>query len=605
MWRVVESKRGRGSGIGRLRASQDLRERTGTMFLPTTGEELKTLGWGRPDVILVTGDSYIDSPHIGVAVIGKVLLHAGFTVGIIAQPDIGSGVDITRLGQPRLFWGVTGGCVDSMVANRTAAGRRRKRDDFTPGGLNNRRPDRAAIVYSNHIRTFYKNTAPIVLGGIEASLRRTAHYDFWSDRLRRSILLDAKADFLLYGMADRSAVELARCLRDGGEPERIRGLCYLSGDLPEGTLALPSFEEVAGSKEEFTRMFHAVYANNDPVTAVPLAQRHGGRFLVQNPPAEHLRDAELDAVYDLDYERELHPYYRSRGNVRALETIRFSITTHRGCYGECAYCAIAVHQGRTVRSRSERSILAEADRMAVHPKFRGTISDVGGPTANMYGIECPRMLKEGGCRDRGCLFPKICPALEVNHGRQISLLNALRRIPGVRKIAIASGIRHDLVLADAQHGDDYLCNLVRHHVSGQVKIAAEHSESHVLEKMHRPDCSSLLRFRQRFFALNRAQGREQFLTYYLIAAHPGCTEKDMKALRSFAVGKLRLLPEQVQIFTPTPSTYSTLMYWTERDPFTGEACYVEKTVKGRERQKAILIAANREGTNRGPGSSSR
>jgi uncharacterized radical SAM protein YgiQ len=559
------------------------------MFLPTAPEELKRLKWDRLDVILVTGDSYIDSSFIGAAVIGRVLQHAGYRVGIIAQPDLASGSDIGRLGEPRLFWGVTGGSVDSMVANRTAIGKKRKTDDYTPGGINNRRPDRASIVYSNLIRKHFKDTCPIVLGGIEASLRRIAHYDFWSDTIRRSILFDAKADYLLYGMAERSVAELAACLRRGGDPRGIRGLCYISKDIPEGCLELPPFETVVRDADAFADMFHKFYRNNDPVMAVPLAQKQDTRYLVQNPPAPCLEGRELDAVYDLDYERDLHPYYRAQGRVTALETIRFSIATHRGCYGECNFCAIGVHQGRAVRSRSPESILSEAERMARHPEFKGTIFDVGGPTANMYGIECRKKEGKGCCSDKRCLTPEICPSLRVDHGKQISLLQALREVEGVRKVVVASGIRHDMVMADIKNGDAYLHALVRHHVSGQMKLAAEHSEPYVLKMMGRPGCDSLLRFRARFYALNRGEGRKQFLTYYLIAAHPGCTEKDMKALRSFALQKLRLLPEQVQIFTPTPSTYSTLMYRTERDPVTGEPVFVEKSVKGRQRQKSIIV----------------
>lgn len=563
------------------------------MFLPTTPEELKKLEWDRLDVILVTGDSYVDSSFIGAAVIGKVLYYAGCRVGIIAQPDTTTGADIARLGEPRLFWGVTGGCVDSMVANRTAIGRRRKRDDYTPGGVNDRRPDRAAIVYSNLIRKYFKNTRPIVLGGIEASLRRIAHYDFWTDSIRRSILFDAKADYLLYGMAERSIVELAKSLRDGGDPRGIRGLCYISGEIPKDCLELPSFRTAAGDKNAFTEMFRVFYRNNDPATAAPLCQKQDTRYLVQNPPARCLTERELDAVHDLDYERDLHPYYRSMGEVKALETIRFSISTHRGCFGECNFCAIGVHQGRTVRSRSEQSIIEEAKRMTRHPAFKGTIFDVGGPTANMYGIECRKKDNEGCRSDKRCLTPAICPALKADHGRQLSLLKALRGIKGVRKVIVASGIRHDMVMADRKKGDAYLRDVIRHHVSGQMKLAAEHSEKHVLEKMGRPDSDSLLLFRTRFYALNREENRKQFLTYYLIAAHPGCTKKDMETLKSFASRKLKLLPEQVQIFTPTPSTYSTLMYWTECDPFTGESLFVEKSVKGRQKQKSIVASSKK------------
>lgn len=558
------------------------------MFLPTTTKEVKDLGWGELDVVLVAGDSYIDSPLVGVAVIGKMLLQAGYRVGVIAQPDVSSTRDIARLGEPRLFWGVTGGCIDSMVANRTASGRKRKRDDYTPGNINNRRPDRAATVYCNLIRRHFKGTVPIVLGGLEASLRRIAHYDFWSDKIKRSILFDAKADYLLYGMAERSVVELADCLEGKGEPEQVRGLCYISRDIPKGYLELPSFTESAGDKEAFTRMFHVFYRNNDPATAKGLAQKQDTRYLVQNPPARYLSGPELDAVYDLEYQLDQHPFYQRQGDVKALETIRFSITTHRGCYGECSFCAIAVHQGRTVRWRSRRSILDEARRMIRHPLFKGIIQDVGGPTANMYGFECLRKHDKGGCPKKRCLFPKVCTDLNIDHGKQVSLLKAIRAMDGIKKVVVASGVRYDMILADKANGTRYLQELVRHHVSGQMKVAPEHSEPSVLAKMGKPGRETLLAFRDLFYKLTSQEGKEQFLTYYMIAAHPGCTERDMALLRSFALRELRLLPEQVQVFTPTPATYSSLMYWTERDPFTGNRCFVEKTTRGREKQKSVL-----------------
>ena len=560
------------------------------MFLPTTHEEMKALGWDRLDVILITGDGYIDSPFVGIAVIGKILLNAGYTVGIIAQPDTTSGDDIRRLGEPRLFWGVTAGCIDSMVANYTATGRKRRRDDYTPGNVNNRRPDRAAIVYSNLIRRYFKKTRPIVLGGIEASLRRIAHYDFWSDSIRRSILFDARAEYLLYGMADRSVIELAACLKEGTNPRTIRGLCYISHTIPAGCLELPSFETAAQDKAAFTEMFHRCYRNNDPVTALPLAQKQDTRYLIQNPPAPYLSGRELDAVHALDYERAVHPFYRTGGEVKALETIKFSITTHRGCYGECNFCAITVHQGRRVTWRSRSSILAEARVLTAQPHFKGTIQDVGGPTANMYGIECTRKEKEGACLERRCLFPTICSRLKVNHEKQLSLLKALRAIKGVKKVVVASGIRHDMILSDTHHGMDYLREVVRHHVSGQMKIAPEHSETRVLAMMGKPGQEDLLRFKELFYALTKKEKKKQFLTYYLIAAHPGCTEEDMRKLRVFALRQLRLLPEQVQVFTPTPSTYSTLMYWTERDPFTGTPIFVEKTIRGRQQQRGQVCS---------------
>ena len=562
------------------------------MFLPTTAAELRTLGWDALDVILVTGDAYIDSPFVGVAVIGHVLLDAGYRVGVIAQPDTASGKDIERLGEPTLFWGVTGGCIDSMVANYTASGRKRRQDDNTPGGQNDRRPDRATIVYSNLIRRHFKATRPIVLGGIEASLRRIAHYDYWSNRIRKSVLFDAKADYLLYGMADRSVVELAGALRAGADPRAIRGLCYISAVPPPDGEALPSYGDVANDKDAFTRMFHAFYANNDPVTATPLAQKQDTRYLVQNLPAPPLSGPALDAVHDLPYERAVHPFDAGRGEVRALETIRFSIATHRGCYGECHFCSIAVHQGRTVTWRSARSILAEARTIAALPGFKGVILDVGGPTANMYGFECARKATQGACRDRHCLRPEVCPGLRVNHAKALALLRQLRQVPGVRHVFVASGLRHDLILADDENGMAYLRELVRHHVSGQLKIAPEHSEDAVLEKMGKPGKAALLAFRDLFNRLTREEGKNQFLTYYIIAAHPGCTQDDMARFRAFAARELHTQPEQVQIFTPTPSTYSTLMYWTGRDPFTNEPCFVERTGRGREKQKAMVSGRN-------------
>jgi len=558
------------------------------MFLPTTREELNKLGWDELDVILVTGDTYIDSPFIGAAVVGKVLANAGYRVGIIAQPDVHSDRDICRLGTPRLFWGVTGGSTDSMVANYTASKKRRRSDDLTPGGRNERRPDRAVIVYTNLIKRHCRGTVPIVLGGIEASLRRIAHYDFWSNKIRRSILFDAKADYLVYGMAERTIVELANCLERGAAADDLRGLCTISLTKPEGYLEMPPYQAVVTDKRAFADMFHTFYANNDPITAQGLCQRQDTRYLVHNPPVPYLDQDELDQVHELDYERAVHPYYAAQGEVKALETIQFSITAHRGCYGECNFCSIAVHQGRAVRWRSESSILREARSLVEHPDFKGHILDVGGPTANMYGFECQKKLTHGSCKDRRCIYPQVCPHLKVDHGKQIALLRKLRQIPGVKKVFIGSGIRHDLILADDKNGKPYLREIVHHHVSGQMKVAPEHSEPRVLRVMGKPGKDVLRRFKVLFDRTTQEAGKRQFLTYYLIAGHPGCTEADMKRLRAFATGELRISPEQVQIFTPTPSTYSSLMYYTEIDPFTGERLFVEKDPARRERQKRIV-----------------
>jgi uncharacterized radical SAM protein YgiQ len=488
---------------------------------------------------------------------------------------------------------VTAGSIDSMVANYTATGRPRHTDDYTPGGQNTRRPNRATLVYANSIRRYFKNTAPIVLGGVEASLRRIAHYDFWSDSIRRSVLFDAKADYLLYGMAEGSILELARVLDKKETPNQIRGLCYISKKVPKGYLELPSFEQVSEDKDAFIEMFHTFYKNNDPISAKGLAQLHGDRYLIQNPPYPYLSQEALDEVYALPYERDQHPYYAKDGDVKALETIRFAIPTHRGCYGDCNFCAIAVHEGRTVRWRSEQSIIDEAQELTHHPDFKGYIYDLSGPTANMYGFECKTKLNNGPCVDKNCIYPSICPALHVNHQPQIELMQKLRKIKGIKKVFIGSGLRYDLVLSDKQHGQEYLEELVKYHTSGQLKIAPEHTLTNVLKRMGKPDINVLLEFKHRFEALNENIRRKQFLTYYLIAAYPGCTMSDMAALKKFASQALGILPEQVQVFTPTPSTYASLMYYTEKDPFTGENLFVEKNPAGKKRQKEIITGHHR------------
>lgn len=564
------------------------------MFLPAIRPELDNLGWEQLDIILVTGDSYIDSPFIGTAVIGKVLSHAGYRVGVIAQPDIHSGKDICRLGEPRLFWGVSGGSVDSMIANYTTLKKKRKSDDYTPGGINNRRPDRATIVYTNLIKRYFKNTRPIVLGGIEASLRRIAHYDFWSDRVRSSILFDAKADYLLYGMAEKAVLQLANALKDGTDVRNIRGLCYIAGEgdsiqKRDDYLELPSYETVEKDNHSLIDMFHTFYQNNDPLTAKGLYQKHGTRYLIHNPPAMYLTQDELDAVYALDFERAQHPYYERQGKVRALETIKFSIPTHRGCYGECNFCAITIHEGRTVQWRSPESILDETRKLTMHPDFKGYIMDVGGPTANMYGFECKIKIDRGTCQEKRCLYPRVCPSLKADHSHHLELLSKIRRIKGVKKVFIASGIRYDLLLSDKKYGRQYLQEVIEHHVSGQMKVAPEHTEDSVLKRMGKPGKDLLLQYKELFDRLTRRVGKEQYLTYYLIAAHPGCTDEDMQNLKLFTSQKLKINPEQVQIFLPSPSTYSSLMYYTELDPFTGKPVFVEKDPKNKEYQKNIVI----------------
>ena len=559
------------------------------MFLPATSAELKRLKWDKLDVILVTGDTYIDSPASGVSVIGQVLLAAGFRVGIIAQPDWHSPSDICRLGEPELFWGITAGSMDSMVANYTAVKKKRHSDDLTAGGKNNRRPDRACVVYANLIRQHFKNTKPLVLGGLEASLRRIAHYDYWSDSIRRSILFDARADMLVYGMAEKAIIELAQKLQKGQDIKDIRGICYIDSQPPADYLELPSWERVAEDKKEFVRMFHLFYQNNDPLTAQGLFQQHGPRFLIHNPPQPSLTTYELDKIYALDFSRDVHPFYQAGGKVKAMDTIKFSITSHRGCFGECNFCSIGVHEGRTVLSRSEKSIIKEARQLASLPDFKGYILDVGGPTANMYGIDCTRKQTHGACNNKRCLYPRVCANLKADHGRQINLLRGLRQIEGVKKVFVASGIRYDLLLADKKNCLPYMQELVRHHVGGQLKVAPEHTADYILRLMGKPEIKTLIKFKDIFAKLNTASRSRQFLTYYIIAAHPGCTEVDMRNLKAFTSRELKINPQQVQIFTPTPSTYSSLMYWAEIDPATGRKIFVEKDMNRKQKQKDIII----------------
>ncbi|MDI6804046.1 MAG: YgiQ family radical SAM protein [Bacteroidota bacterium] len=559
------------------------------MFIPTTKEEIKKLGWKELDVILVSGDTYIDSSYNGAAIIGKLLMKYGYKVGMIAQPDLKSNIDITRLGEPKLFWGVTSGCVDSMVANFTASKKRRRNDDFTPGGLNTKRPDRAVIVYSNLIRQHFKKTKPIVLGGVEASLRRIAHYDYWDDKIRKPILLDAKADYLVYGMGEKPVLDLAENLSKNENPLEIRGLCYISKEPNDKFLSLPSYEEVAADKNKFIEMFHIFYNNNDSLTARGLNQRCADRYVIQNPPAHQFTPGELDKIYDLDYEREVHPFYRKEGKVKALETIRFSITTHRGCFGECNFCSIGVHQGENIVSRSEASILREAKILTELPGFKGYIHDVGGPTANMYGMNCKVKKHTGLCVNKNCAFPHTCNELNVSHELQIKLLRKIRKLDGVQKAFVASGLRYDLIIEDKKFGNEYIQELAANHVSGQIKVAPEHTEKNILKLMRKPDTKYLEEFKKRFDKASKQIGKKQFLTYYLIAAHPGCSENDMKKLKKYATEELHTNPEQVQIFTPLPSTYSALMYYTGIDPFTGNPLFVEKDIGKKERQKRAVV----------------
>lgn len=562
------------------------------MFLPTTLNDLRDLSWAQLDIILVSGDVYIDSCYDGTAILGKLLVKKGFKVGVISQPDLSSEKDIIRLGEPSLFWGVTGGCVDSMVANYTTLLKKKRSDDLTPGGINNRRPDRAVMKYTNLIRQHFKNTKPLIIGGVESSLRRIAHYDYWTDSIRRSILFDSKADYLIYGMAEKTILELAGAIKKNDDVRHLRGLCYISKEPIKDYVELPSYEIVSNNKLKFIEMFHELYKNNDPLNASGLYQKHDSRYIIQNPPNYYLNQNELDEIYEIEFERDVHPYYKKQGKVKALETIQFSLNSHRGCYGECNFCAITVHQGRTIRSRSKDSILREAYAITKHKDFKGIINDVGGPTANMFENKCKLQQTKGSCKDKRCMLPERCKAMSINHSSQINILDDIKKIPGVRKVFIGSGLRYDLVIADKKAGESYLINLVRDHVSGQLKIAPEHMSEGVLSLMGKPSNDKLLEFRKKFNELSSKSGKKQFLTYYIIAAHPGCEIEDMKELKDFVKTELKINPEQVQIYTPTPSTYSSLMYHTGLDPITLKPIFVEKGLRGKREQKEKIVISN-------------
>jgi len=480
------------------------------MFIPTTKEELEKLNWQQLDIILISGDTYIDTPYSGIAIVGKILINEGYKVGIISQPDVNSDIDITRLGEPKLYWGIGAGLVDSMVANYTATKKFRNGDDFTPGGVNNRRPDRAIMAYTNLVRRYFKNTVPIVIGGIEASLRRIVHFDFWSNKVRKSILFDAKADVLVYGMAEKSIVELTDTIKNNGDIKTIQGICYISKEPVNGYIELPSFDECKNDKRQFINSFHLFYHNNEPITSKGLYQKHDTRYLIQNPPQDNMTESEIDKVYDLKYERDVHPYYKKQGEVKALQTIQFSVTTHHGCYGECNFCAISVHQGQTIRSRSQESITKEIEEFKNHKDFKGILNDVGGATANMYGFECGKKLKKGVCADIACTSTTVCPILKPDHSNQIELLGKIRKMPHIKKAFVNSGIRYDLINEDKKHGAQYLKTLVDHHISGQMKVAPEHTEDKILRLMGKPNKEALLNFKSDFDNLNKKSGKKQF-----------------------------------------------------------------------------------------------
>ncbi|MBT8344337.1 MAG: YgiQ family radical SAM protein, partial [Sulfurovum sp.] len=475
--------------------------------------------------------------------------------------------------------------------NYTATKKFRNSDDYTPGGKNTKRPDRAVLVYTNLIRQNFKNTVPIVLGGIEASLRRVTHYDYWTNKLRKPILFDSKADILIYGMGEQAIRDLTRALDKGYNWKDVRGVCYISKEPVESYHQLPSHQDCLDEKEKYIDLFDLFYDNNDPIAAKGLCQKVDTRYSIQNPPCDYLSEPEMDEVSALPFTRELHPYHRPEGKVKCLETIKFSIMTHQGCWGECNFCAIGVHQGRTIRTRSEQSIVKEANQFKEYKDFKGIISDLGGPTANMYGYECNKKLKLGTCDHQRCVDSKhLCKSMKPDHTRVIGMMKQVRNIDGIKKAFVASGIRYDLITEDKRKGYSYLKELVEHHISGQMKVAPEHTEQHVLDLMGKPGKQTLVDFKRLYDKLNKDMGKKQFLTYYLIAAHPGCEEKDMHELKRFTTDELKMNPEQAQVFTPTPGTYSAVMYYTEMDPVTRKKIFVEKDTHRKEKQKAIVQA---------------
>lgn len=556
--------------------------------LPMTKEECFSRGWDRCDVIIVTGDAYVDHPSFGAAVISRVLEAQGFKVGIIAQPDWHSTVDIMRLGKPRLFFGVTSGNIDSMLHHYTANKKLRRDDPYSPGGRHGRRPNRATIVYSNLIRQTFKDV-PIVLGGIEASLRRLAHYDYWDDAIRRSILFDAKADLLVYGMGEKSIVRVAELLNAEGrmqsaELQSIPGTAAIvrTTELPKLGASeyaeLPSFEEVSSSKEAFNKAFIIASNEANPYFGKRLLQKHGGRYLLVNPPAMPLASEDLDAIYALPYQRKTHPSHREP--IPALETVKWSVTAHRGCYGGCRFCTLYFHQGPVIQSRSQESILNEIKFLTKDPKFKGVISDIGGPTANMYGTGCKVNGREKFCRKPSCLAPQICGNLKPGQHASVILWHEALKVPGVKNVFVASGVRYDLALRDHK----YLKELIQKHTGGHLKVAPEHCSSDVLKQMNKPGIGVFIEFLNIFRHLSK---KEQYLVPYLISSHPGCRLEDMLELKGF-LKKHGLAVEQVQDFIPLPMTASAAMYYTGKNPYTGEELFTERTAAGKLKQRYAL-----------------
>ena len=577
-------------------------------FLPMSPEEVKARGWQELDIILVSGDAYIDHSSFGTAIIGRILEDAGFRVGIIAQPRWDSPEDFKRLGKPRLFFSVSAGNTDSMVSNLTPGLRPRNKDAYSPGGKTGLRPNRAVIIYSNRIKEAFPEV-PIVIGGIEASLRRFAHYDYLSDKVRQSILADAPADLIVYGMGELQIVEIAKRLQAGEDIRNIRDIpgtvwkmevktwkelkeknkpeqkekkiAEDAAEFLKEYVEIPSFSEVSKDKATFAKAFRMYFTEQNPVTGKGVIQPHPKTVIVQNRPMHVLTEAELDHVYELPFTGEVHPSYSEP--IPALEMVKFSLTTHRGCFGGCAFCAITQHQGRMIASRSIESVLREAKKLIEKPDFKGIINGVGGPSANMYGMECKTWGKKGACLDKSCLYPHICPALDTSHKKLLELLRRLRELPGVKKVFTGYGVRYDLALKD----EEYLGELCAYHISGQLRIAPEHFSRQVTNAMCKPGREVYEKFAQKFTALNRKCGKEQYIVNYLMSGHPGCTLEDMIEMAEY-VRDHGGYTEQVQDFTPTPMTVSTCMYYTGLDPFTGKKIYVARNKKEKAMQRALM-----------------
>ena len=560
-------------------------------FLPVSQDEMHERGWWWYDFLLVTGDAYVDHPSFGPAVISRVLEADGFRVAVLAQPDWHSAADFAAFGRPRLGVLIGAGNLDSMVAHYTAAKKRRSEDFYSPGKKAGLRPDRATIVYSNRAREAFGADVPIIIGGLEASLRRFAHYDYWDDKVRRSILVDSGADMLVYGMAEYAEREIARRLKKKipvSEMRDIRGTAFLAHDAAECTfdsVTLPSFADVCDSKRFYADATRIEYAEHDPVRGRALIQEHDGRYLIVNPPAMPLETKELDRVAELPYTKQYHPMYEPLGGVPAIEEVKFSVIHNRGCFGGCNFCALAFHQGRMVTSRSHESIIREVTALTKFPDFKGYINDVGGPSANFRHHSCKKQAKCGMCADRRCLAPTPCPNLDADHSDYLALLRKLRQIPGVKKVFVRSGIRYDYMLEDKN--DDFFAELVKYHISGQLKVAPEHCVAGVLDYMGKPHFDVFEKFWDKYRSVNEKNGREQYLVPYLMSSHPGCTLEDAVQLAEF-LHSTGHKPEQVQDFYPTPGTLSTCMYYTGIDPRDMTPVFAETTPHGKELQRALL-----------------